>query len=218
MVCVGVWCQQVVICSEHSRNCGCVSRNASTVCVRVCYGESLLVPGGCHWLVAGAWWVGRVWCYVGWYLVGSTVCVRVCYCESAWWLVGLVVGWGEGAGGHASLPSDRPDTCTASSSSLCTSSSSLQSYIGYICVTFLHCMVSRHCVYYTALDSVCQVSNGHLADTSSRHVLESYHAVVCGFHTQYTFQDTGRNRWSLADTVGVLSCSLVGFIYIPRHW
>ena len=22
------------------------------------------------------------------------------------------MGWGEGAGGHASLPSDRPDTCT----------------------------------------------------------------------------------------------------------
>ena len=36
-----------------------VCRNASTVCVRVCYGESLLVPGGCHWLVAGAWWVGE---------------------------------------------------------------------------------------------------------------------------------------------------------------
>ena len=47
------------ICSEHSRNCGCGSRNASTVCVRFCYGESLLVPGGCHWLVAGAWWVGE---------------------------------------------------------------------------------------------------------------------------------------------------------------
>ena len=34
--------------SKHTRNCSCGSRNASTVCVRVCYGESL-VPGG--WLL-----------------------------------------------------------------------------------------------------------------------------------------------------------------------
>ena len=185
--------------------------------MRVCHGESA------WWLpLAGAWWhewwVGRVWCYVGWCLVGSTVCVRVCYCESAWWLVGPVVGWGDGAGGHASLPSDRPDTCTL-----------LLLLLVHILllVAKLHWL---HLCHFSPLYGFKTLrilySLGHLADTSSRHVLESYHAVVCGFHIHCktlvdivgqwrTLVDTGRlwvdtdGRWQTR--VGALSCSCLIF-------